>query len=471
MERVIKYFFVKTSIKKNIIICFLGFQIIVLKVVGQTTADSLIKQHQELFRDVDTTKIDSGGKQKNRTKEEATLYEKNKFREQLKNITPFLDSLKSIRELGFMLVTGEAQNLIKQTEELPFISYDFTDGIYFGFATQDLSRLINKNWGINLGLGYGFGSHYWQAKLGFSKNFISDTNPLKFVAEVHKISDTRDSWKVTQTENSFTTFVLGNDNRDYFQRVGFSVMAKKYFYKDYNLQTQYRFDNYHELPQNTYWSVFGGNDSLKKLENVFEKEKIYEGALSSLIIGLSYNQLELGLNTWLQGKKAIEIELEILLNNFNKPTNQANKPFKQLSIVGVYKKEYIKNIFSLAINARYIQGFGEIPAQRYFTLGGLGSLNAYNKNEFYGSSGFIFMSDLFFNLLWNTNLIFTNDFGYVNDQNPPSGILTGLPSKLDDIKYSSGVGLGFREGVSIGIFKRLDKGEKPKFIFRLSSRF
>lgn len=78
---------------------------------------------------------------------------------------------------------------------------------------------------------------------------------------------------------------------------------------------------------------------------------------------------------------------------------------------------------------------------------------------------------MFFSL-WNvTNLILTNDFCFISNPGSSSSLFSGLPTSINDIKYSFGIGFGGREGISMGYHFRGDIYSKPNFILRLAKRF
>ncbi|MFZ1571144.1 MAG: hypothetical protein IPP08_10790 [Chlorobiota bacterium] len=432
---------------------------------AKNTADSLIKANPQLFEPLknDSNKIDSNKIDSIRSNKPIKIDSNTTIN--FKVNTKLIDSIKALRYSGIFESFVPIFEQIKTKEELPFISYDKADGFYIGIGSFDLLSMYKKDFGISVGFGYGFGSHYWQFKGGLSKSFGDFTKPTIVNIEGHILTDTKDAWKMSQTENIFSAMVMGRDARDYYNRNGFSIAVGKIFSKKLNMKIEYRNDMYSSLIRNVNWSIFGDKFPFS------EVAEVYNGKLSSLIYRVGYDEVTNGENTWLNGIFGVEGEIELLLNDINLNNTSDNIKYKIIVTDIVYKNELFKNVISFAMHGRFGIGFGDVPNQKTFTVGGIGSLNGFNQNEFSGTRLGLIQTDMFFSL-WNvTNLILTNDFCFISNPGSSSSLFSGLPTSINDIKYSFGIGFGGREGISMGYHFRGDIYSKPNFILRLAKRF
>ncbi|MBS1910995.1 MAG: hypothetical protein JST22_03330 [Bacteroidetes bacterium] len=339
-----------------------------------------------------------------------------------------------------------------------FLSYDRADGLYLGLGANSPARLMfeRRTQGF-FGFGYALGSHYWQVMGGLARDFGQRDAPLRIGGEGHIITDTRDAWKMESEENTAFALIAGKDNRDYFQRSGFSVYAEKFLSPRFGLTVEYRLDNYHNSKREIGWSLFGPRQPF------FEVPPVREGSMSSVIVELTLDQMSL--RSWDQPQYGVEAQAE-----FGSIVNS----FQSYVIDARLKTTVIGQRLWLAVHARAGSVTGDAPPQRIFTTGGLGTLPGFPQNIYAGNRLMLVQTDLLFAPFPKLGLrvIVSNDFAGVSMAASDAGLLAGFPSSISDIKYSPGIYLGSATGAfRIGYAFRTDVFEDPRLVIRVSRPF
>lgn len=338
------------------------------------------------------------------------------------------------------------------------LSYDRADGLYLGIGANSPARMFKeRRVQGHVGFGYAFGSHYWQVLGGFSVDFGPLSAPLRVGSEGHIITDTKDAWKMGVDENTAFALIAGIDNRDYFERNGFSVSARKYFSPRVAIGAEYRVDRYHNARREVGWSVFGPEQPF------YEVPAITEGTMSSALVSLVFDYM--ALRSWDEVQFGLEAQAEFGSMDGN---------FEQYVVDARLKTTVIEERVWLALRGRLGSVTGAAPLQRLFTIGGAGTLPGFRQNEYQGNRMALLQSDVLIAPIRRLGLrvIVSNDFATIATTGESSGLMAGFLDDVSDIKYSPGIYLGSSTGAfRIGYAFRTDVFADPRFIVRVAQPF
>jgi hypothetical protein len=340
------------------------------------------------------------------------------------------------------------------------ISYDRSDGLYLGIgADSPLRFFLERRTQAYLGFGYGFGSHYWQVVGGLRHDFFSRETPLRFGAEGHIITDTRDAWKMNSIENSLFAALAGVDTRNYFKRNGFLFSLEQFLTPRTEVKVEFRRDNYLNAQRETGWSLFGPKQPFQ------EVLPIREGWMNSLAVSLLADYITF--RTWGNPQVGLEAESEFGFGDYS---------FQEHVVDLHLKGTLIPRTLWLALHARAGTATGDAPPQRLFTIGGFGTLPGFPQNQYIGNRMVLLQTDVLFSpfdgLLRDIRIILSNDIGAVSTTGTTSDLFGGFPDALSQFKYSTGIYLGPAAATSrIGVAWRTDVYAEPTFVIRLGQRF
>ncbi len=348
------------------------------------------------------------------------------------------------------------------------LRYNRVEGLFFGLKSDKKPYWNGRKSSSFYGsLGYAFGNHRWTGALGYER-WIGNEERVTLGAEVHSLTDSKDSWIINDTENSLAAFFLHEDFRDYFLREGFSVYAAKNFSKQLFFDLKYVRDNYRSQSETTDWALFGGDKKFRV------NPPVAEGVLNSVIAGGYYNTIDerdYMPNGW---KIALNVE------------NGSGEAEYNRAFIDIRRYQDLSN--GNHISGRIIAGTADnqLPPQKAFELGGLGTIPAAKFKELSGNRMLLFnveysfpLSDLFSDLFdavdshkHNTgNLIITYDAGFADNsfsKNP----FNGFDFRKDNTRQDIGFAIGLnRNTIRLGAAFRLDRAEPARFILRISRPF
>lgn len=256
---------------------------------------------------------------------------------------------------------------------IPSIRYNRVEGLFLGISREPLEWSDSDRGRIFGQVGYGFGSKDWSYEIGAESRlggrFSSNDFDLKIGGSYHRNTSTNDLWKSSWAENSAAAFLFEHDFFDYYKTEGWSGYVVSRISPYAQLSVGYRADQYSSLDRETSWSLFGASEFRPN-------PGIVEGDMRSLVLSLeggevrSFNKKPAG--------GAFRLEAEI--------GQGLGGDFDFSRYVGDVRG-YAKISGDTGLNVRVRGGFteGTVPIQKAFTVGGVGSIRAYNQNVFLGT--------------------------------------------------------------------------------------
>ncbi|NOX38712.1 MAG: BamA/TamA family outer membrane protein [Calditrichaeota bacterium] len=304
-------------------------------------------------------------------------------------------------------------------EKLVF-RYNRVEGVFLGINMRQPWRRTRYFSLYGFG-GYGFKNKAWRYELGIRRWFIDPYDyRLEIGFDIHDLTDTKDLWRTSYLENSLAAFLFREDYHDYFRRYGYRVYVAQNLGSRAFLKLEYRDDDYESMSNVTNWSLFGG----KKVFRENPPLGIYEGKYQTLIARFNWDRRK-GYHYHQRGWW-LNLEAEI-----------APESWKNTTIFERYLLElrtYIRLTPDENLNARVLVGAsqGDLPIQKNFELGGIGTLRGFPYKAFVGNQmilgnvEYVVSNDLLgFPFPDGWNLILFGDVGAVWRSNPDQ--------KLDEI--------------------------------------
>ena len=248
-----------------------------------------------------------------------------------------------------------------------------------GWQWDDVSR-FNRVEGLALGLkltvrpeanarnrvyakgDYSLARKRWTYRLGMEKSL---GKRLSLGADVHDIVGTQDGWIVSDREATWLMLLAGTAARDYFRQQGYEVYLRQQLSNVGRLRVVYSRDCYESLPKRTDWSLF--NWTGEKRSN----PPIDEGWINSVRI-FYHRELPADGHIEVQG----EIADRRLGGDFQ---------FRR-SEVELVGHRRLGPEQSLHTRVKVGLADKELPLQRKFQLGGIGTLRGYGYKEFQGDA-------------------------------------------------------------------------------------
>lgn len=357
------------------------------------------------------------------------------------------------------------------------VRYNRVDGIFLGLGSPKKYHWDGKKkYSVYGFVGYGFKSQslnlgHWRGNLGFDRWF---GNEYRFEVgfEGHSLTDTKDEWIINQHENSAAAFLIREDYRDYFGREGFSVHAAQYLTRDARIRVDYVVDKYSSLTNSTEWSLFGGDKTFRL------NPPIDEGTMKSVIASAEYSDLY-ETNHWRNGW-VISASAEFAGRGIG-----GNFDFNRYLL----DARWYQPLWSRdCINARVRVGSSEhnLPYQKSFEIGGIGTLPAYNYKEFGGNRMMLgnveyvtslgILDELTFwpsGLFDGIHFILFADAGWTNLASPDQRFTEGFDGiRPEDIKSDLGVALGFDDAkIRLGVAWQTTQNAPLTVFFRVTRPF
>lgn len=310
---------------------------------------------------------------------------------------------------------------------IPPIRYNRVEGLVLGIGRDPLSFGYNRA-RVYGQVGYAFALEDIRYEVGLETHLnrnVRDAYGLKVGASYRENTTSEDRWKTSWLENSLAGFFFEEDFFDYYETEGFTFYAVQRLSPYAQFSAGYRTEEHRSLRRNTSWSLFDGNGFALN-------PSVDEGQVQTMLLALEGGRVE-GLHHLPRGF-AFRAEAEL--------GQGFGGDYSYNRILGDARAYVpVTSFSSLALRLRGGRVDGdEIPVQKRFTLGGIGTMRGYAQNAFVGSRM----------LLGNAEYIINNaDLLGIFDDLQVFGLFdagwVGSASTefdFDDVLPSAGFGLG-----------------------------
>lgn len=267
--------------------------------------------------------------------------------------------------------------------------YSSVDGLApaLGFSTTIFDPHRFNHTFISGYLSYKFERERVGYTFGFERRVLA--RPKLFVGgELHDMTASDDFWRLSTDEESLVALSFKNIFRDYYGRRGYQVNAALRFRADQEVQVSWRDERHDALANQTDYSFFRDDQEFRPnrlaqpgrlhamvLGYTWDSRGLdYEG------IGQTYRRHQLDDMYGRTGEQGPGIRIDATSEIASPDTFGGDFNFRRY--VG-NARAYFKPSPHQHFNARFIGGFGDgdVPPQRVFALGGIGSVHGYSFKE------------------------------------------------------------------------------------------
>ncbi|MBI5868387.1 MAG: BamA/TamA family outer membrane protein [candidate division Zixibacteria bacterium] len=342
----------------------------------------------------------------------------------------------------------------------PTVSYDRVDGLRpgarLGFQRSQFTPRL-EIWS-----GYGFASKRWQFRVELRQRLLKSAD-LEAAGSIFRLTSTEDDSVVSGTENTIFAVLTGTDYRDYFGADG-GELAVTYKYRERSVLTvRYRNIDYRRMKAHgELWHLFRADHDFRPNFSTLPVDADSlepHGRASSAIIELGMVPRErsgtlVGLNG--QALLILEVAGGLLGGRYD----------YQRFIADVSGWWDSGRWHHVRLRALYGIARHELPPNKLFYLGGLGTLPGYSQKSLPGEEVFLGQVEYQFNY-WKSNLgdaafILFTDFGRAAS--------TDRFWHLSGVKADIGIGMQFAGAVRLDVAKGLDDTKRDMRVsLRLAS--
>jgi len=321
--------------------------------------------------------------------------------------------------------------------------------------------------------GYGFREKQWRYELGIDRWLFNQKDyRFEIGGKFYDLTDTRDEWLLSSTENSLSAFFLKQDFHDFYRRSGFELHASQNLTVFLKGSIAYRNDRYESLVNHAEWALF------PRGRNFRANPGIDEGRMHSLYGQIYLDTRDNPLNPhrgW-YARAGVEVSSK---NNLN-----SDFSFNQYQLE-VRRYQNFGNDERIDLRLMVGSAEGVLPFQKEFQLGGLSTMRGYNYKSFQGNRLLLFNAEYNLNPdLFSSDFLFFDNLNYIvffdagkawqADPQQDEKWYEGFSNlQWNDIKTDIGLALTFKHGkYRLSLAKRLDSGAKPLiFSFRMVKPF
>ena len=330
--------------------------------------------------------------------------------------------------------------------------YNRVQGFFAGLNFPNSISKIGQSTSIHGFVGYGFSEKKFRYQLGLDRSFFNRRDyRFELGGKFYDLTDTRDDWYITPLENTLSAVLFNSDYQDYYQRKGFELHASQNLTVFFKASLIYRNDNYHSVTSNTDWALFGKGKSFR------DNPEIVEGNMRSLTGELYFdtrNDRDFPFSGW-YGRLTMEVSNDKLSSDFY---------FNQY-ILDIRNYLPVSRTEQLDFRLRVGSSEKMLPSQKYFEMGGIGTMRGFGFKEFIGNRlilgnleykvslpGWQPMSDLRF-------IVFADagDAWFVEDN---SDLRNGFRElRIPELKSDLGIAIAdWKERIRLNLAKRTDTG-------------
>lgn len=344
------------------------------------------------------------------------------------------------------------------------IYYNRVDGaaVFGGVRYSQADSLVPS---VEALAGYGFSSSRWRYKISLTQAVLRGRWPLEVGGHVYRLLSSDDDRIISNTENSIFALLFNEDWKDYYETQGAYGFVRAGFMRwgkleiGYQAETQNWLDAHPKL-----WSLFGtkefrGNFSSVPYDTLTARRSDFaDRQMTSL-------RLKLSVDSRSDDNKSKRGWYGYLDFEHSPQGWKGDFDFNRLE-TQLQRYQPLNRYQSILLTAAYGQVSGDyIPLNRFFFLGGLGTVHGCRYKEVMGKEYFLFSGEYRFRFPHSSLSPFLQfDCGKIAPER-----LSGNNPWLNSLS----VGLAIEDNLKIFVSQRLDKGDRDPIIYArfMAARF
>ncbi|GAB5519731.1 MAG: hypothetical protein RhofKO_19820 [Rhodothermales bacterium] len=256
---------------------------------------------------------------------------------------------------------------------IPAFRYNRVEGLVIGAGLDPLDWYDYQRSKLYGQIGRAFSLDSWRYEIGLetrpSDTDYRDPVDVKIGGSYRRNTVTNDIWKSSWVENSLAAILFENDFFDYYEVEGWNVYSTARLTDVALVSAGFRAEDYTSLARNTRWSIFGGDDFRLN-------PPIQEGFMQSLVFAFEGGLI----NSRFRMPEGIIFRTEAEIGQ------GLGGDFSFNRYVGDVRAYLPMTRYStLSVRIRGGVATGNVPLQKQFTIGGVGTVRAYPQNSFVGT--------------------------------------------------------------------------------------
>lgn len=331
----------------------------------------------------------------------------------------------------------------------PTFTYDKVDG-----ARPGIRGFFQDSWltpKIGAWIGYSFSSEIVQYQVSISQR-LAKSRDFRLDGEFHRFTDTEDRTWVGSLENTLVALLANEDYRDYYGSRGGSItVIYELAARQYGSLSYRNFDYRLRTAKEDLWSLFWSGREFRENFGMFEgpaalllNKDVFERKMS--LLRLSYRLEPPGHDRYLPGiayeaRGYAEIGGGLLGGDWD---------FSRIVGQGSLWYDFAGR-HRLLFQVRGGLAQNDVPAPKFFFLGGPASLRGYRVKQFYGDEMLLFTTEysirFWKHALTDASFVLFYDFGRVT-LNSEFGEFWEIDQFRSDIGVALDLGGGFRLAVA-----------------------
>ena len=256
---------------------------------------------------------------------------------------------------------------------IPAFRYNRVEGLVLGVLRLPLDWSDYEQGRVYGQIGYAFSLDDWRYEIGaetkLNHSYRRREFDLKIGGAYRKNTSTSDLWKSSWGENSLAAGLFRYDFFDYYETEGWTAYVVGKLTPFVQFSVGYRDDDYRTLENETTWSLFGGDPFRFN-------PSIQDGQMRTVVASLEGGRIR-GYS-YLPTGFAFRFEAE-----FGKGMGGDFSFNRYVGDLRSYTRLSRYTGLSLRLRGGYADG--DVPVQKAFTLGGVGSVRAYSQNAIFGT--------------------------------------------------------------------------------------
>lgn len=306
--------------------------------------------------------------------------------------------------------------------------------------------------------GYAFASERWRYDVGLTQILIKGSVPVQVGGSFYRLLKSDDDKFISENENSLFALLVNEDWKDYYEAEGAYGFVRVGFMKFNSFEIGYRSEDQNWLPAHrNLWSLFGSRLFRENFAWLPADER--EDIIAADFDDKQVNSLNLKLQIdtrddddnpgsgW-YGQARYEYAPEDFNGDFD---------FKRAEVL-MKRYQPINRYNSLILRGAYGRVSGNsIPANKFFTLGGLSTLHGYKHKEFAGNEYFMLGAEYRYRIpRTDISPFLLYEVGKIGQEEL---------NENDEWLHALGVGVAFNHNFKIFLAQRLDRDEKKPAVY------
>jgi hypothetical protein len=343
--------------------------------------------------------------------------------------------------------------------------YNRVDGLMAGnkIRYRDADSLLPTVWAE---AGYAFESSRWRFELGLEQ-VVLHSPVLGVGGSFYRRLASADDWLLSERENTVFAVVACEDFKDYYEAEGGTAWISLRPLEDLSFKGSYTYEETRWFDaQPNLWRIFGGDKKFRDNFSSVDSELREAGRMAIDSNDNAYVLLKLDYDTrnidepFDRSSWAATGILE-----WSHPDMSSGYDYRRYTL-NVRRYQKFHRRIMLIVRGVFGGSEGDLPMQKLFYLGGLGTLHGYRHKEFMGSRFWMLnseyridfpRSDLAASLSWDVGQVSADSHFGIEDE----------------VRHSLGASLYFGNDLKLTVARRLDgaKDDDPKFYVRLAHVF